>query len=140
MKQAKGLVIYLYHHHIIRYLLVGGTTFIIDEGLLILLHGLFKLWLPAALLIAFSLAFIYNFSLNRWWAFSASENKTLRQHIIPYAALYAFNLMFTVVFVSLASHVLNYAIAKALTVIIQVSWTYLIFKNVIFTTHKKVVE
>lgn len=132
MKKAIGLIGYLYKHKLIRYLFTGGTTFIIDEGLLILLHGVGKVWLPLALFIAYSVAFIYNFSVNRWWAFSASENKTVRQHIVPYGALFLFNLAFAIIFVSIASHFINYAVAKAISVIIQTSWTYLIYKNIIF--------
>jgi putative flippase GtrA len=129
-KKAAG---YLYRHHFIRYLFVGGTTFILDEGLLILLHGHLDVWLPLALFIAYLVAFIYNFSLNRWWTFSASENKTLKQHMVPYTLLFFFNLAFTVVFVSLASHVINYALAKAIAVVIQVGWNFIIYKYVIFT-------
>jgi len=122
----------LYRHHLIRYLFVGGTTFIIDFGLLILLHGKEKMWLPLATFISYSIAVVYNFSLNRWWTFSASETKSLRQHITPYAILLSFNLLFTVVFVSLVSHFMNYAIAKIVAVIIQTGWNYFIYKNVIF--------
>lgn len=135
MRRVRGLVGYFYRHKFIRYLFVGGTTFIIDEGLLILLHGGAHVWLPLALFVAYSIAFVYNFSLNRWWAFSASENNTVRQHIVPYTALFLFNLIFAIVFVSLVSQFIHYAIAKAVSVIIQTSWTFLIYKNVIFVSH-----
>jgi putative flippase GtrA len=134
MKGLKGLATYLYKHHLIRYLFVGGTTFIIDEGLLILLHGKVRVNLELSLLVAYSVAFVYNFSLNRWWAFSASENKSLGQHIAPYSLLFFFNLGFNIIFVSLMSHVINYALAKPLAVIIQITWTYIIYRNYIFTT------
>src|SRR5215510_6563378 len=98
IKKTKFLVRYLYNHPVIRYLFVGGTTFMIDEGLLILLHGVLQVWLPLALFGSFCIAFAYNFCLNRWWTFSAAENKSLRQHIIPYTALFIFNLIFTVIF------------------------------------------
>ncbi|HSX44223.1 MAG TPA: GtrA family protein [Candidatus Saccharimonadales bacterium] len=133
IKRTNALLIYLYKHPAIRYLFVGGTTFMIDEGLLIILHGVLQVWLPLALFGAYCVAFVYNFCLNRWWTFSATDNKSLRQHIVPYTALFIFNLIFTIVFVSLASHVINYAIAKVIATAIQVSWTYFIFKNVIFT-------
>jgi len=138
MKKIKTLTIYLYNHHVIRYLFVGGTTFIIDLGLLVLLHGKEKMWLPLATFIAYSVSVVFNFSLNRWWTFSASESKSLRQHIAPYAILLGFNLLFTVAFVSIVSHFVNYAIAKVMAVIIQISWTYFIYKNVIFTKAKTV--
>ena len=104
----------------------------IDEGLLIILHGLLQVWLPLALIGAYCVAFVYNFCLNRWWTFSAAENQSIKKHIIPYTALFIFNLIFTVISVSLMSHFINYAIAKVIAVAIQVSWTYFIYKNYIF--------
>lgn len=133
MDSLKNLATYFYKHHFVRYLFTGGTTFIIDEGLLIVLHGKFGLWLPASLFVAYTVAFVYNFSMNRWWTFDAAENKTLAQHILPYSLLFAFNLIFTVVFVSLVSKVINYAVAKVIAVIIQTSWNFFVYKYFIFT-------
>jgi putative flippase GtrA len=136
MKRITDLISFLYQHKLIRYLFVGGTTFIIDEGLLIVFHGALKLWLPLALLVAYSVAFVYNFTLNRNWAFSGAENKSMREHIKPYALLFIFNLLFTVLFVSLVSHVINYAVAKPIAVLLQTTWTYFIYKNIIFADEK----
>lgn len=140
MKKAKHIFFLFYKHSFIRYLFVGGTTFIIDETILVVLNES-QVWLPLALFISYLVAFIYNFSLNRWWAFSASENSSLRNHMKPYCLLFFFNLLFTILFVSLGTHFLSKVIdrsvavplAKALAVIIQMTWTYYIYKNVIFT-------
>ncbi len=137
INKTKGILGYLYKHPLVRYLFVGGTTFIIDEGLLILLHGVMQVWLPLALFGAYCIAFIYNFVLNRWWTFSAADNQSIKKHIVPYAALFIFNLVFTIVFVSLASHVINYAVAKVIAVAIQTSWTYFIYKHVIFVKKER---
>jgi putative flippase GtrA len=138
IKRTRGLLGYLYKHPLVRYLFVGGSTFVIDEGLLILFHGVLSIWLPLALLGAYCVAFAYNFVLNRWWTFNAADNQSIKKHLVPYSALFLFNLAFTVVFVSLASHVINYAIAKVIAVAIQVSWTYFIYKHFIFinTAHR----
>lgn len=132
MEKTKALAGILYRHRFMRYLAVGGTTFMLDEGLLILLHGKFNIWLPLATFVAYIVSFVYNFSLNRWWSFSAAEANSLRRHIVPYTALFIFNLVFTVVAVSLLSHVMNYALAKPLVVIAQTTWNYFIYKNYIF--------
>jgi len=137
MKKAKALTIFLYNHHVIRYLFVGGTTFCIDFGLLVTLHGFMNIWLPLSTSVAYTVAVTYNFSLNRWWTFSAAESKSVREHIVPYIILLGFNMFFTVTFVSLASHYINYAVAKVFAVGIQISWTYYIYRNIIFTTEPK---
>lgn len=134
MEKVKTLTVYLYKHHLMRYLFVGGTTFVIDFGLLVLLHGKLGAWLPLATALSYTVSVTFNFCLNRWWTFNASESKSLRKHLVPYATLLSFNLLFTVAFVSIASHFINYAIAKIFAVAIQISWTYFIYKNFIFTT------
>jgi putative flippase GtrA len=129
----KKFTLYLYQHHLVRYLVVGGSTFAIDLGLLVLLHGFEGVWLPLATAAAYCVAITYNFCLNRWWTFSASEKKSLHEHIIPYGVLLGFNFLFTVLFVSLVSHFINYAVAKVLAVAIQTSWTYFCYKHFVFT-------
>ena len=133
MERIRATTLFLYRHHVVRYLFVGGSTFAIDLGLLVLLHGIEKVWLPLATAIAYCISIIYNFCLNRWWTFSTSENKRLREHIIPYAILLSCNFLFTVLFVSLVSHFMNYALAKVLAVAIQTTWTYFCYKHFVFT-------
>jgi putative flippase GtrA len=134
MKKVVSFISFLYRHKLIRYLLVGGTTFIIDFGLLVLLHGKFRVRLPVATSISFWVAVAYNFFLNRTWTFSSSENKKLHQHLVAYGALLAFNYVFAVLFVSFFSRHIPYTVAKTLSVILQTSWTYQIYKRVIFTS------
>lgn len=138
MRKIEQLVRYFYRHTLVRYIFVGGTTFIIDEGLLILLHGVKDVWLPLATFIAYVVAFVYNFSLNRWWAFSAAEANSLKHHIVPYTILFIFNLCFAVIAVSFLSHFINFAIAKVIVVLMQTTWNYITYKNVIFKTAKTV--
>lgn len=133
MPKIKQLFDLLYKQRFIRYLFVGGSTFVLDEGILIMLHGVLNIHLPIALFVSYLVAFVYNFSLNRWWTFSAAENKSLKQHLVPYFILFIFNLGFTVIFVSLLSKVINYAVAKVIAVLIQTTWNYLIYKYVIFS-------
>lgn len=134
MKKITALIVFLYNSHLVRYLFIGGTTFMIDEALLILLHGVMHWSLPLSLLIAYGVAFVYNFSLNRWWNFSASANGKLAKHLVPYAFLFVFNLVFTIVSVSFMSHYINYAVAKALSVALQTTWTFLAYKYWIFAS------
>jgi putative flippase GtrA len=136
MKDIQALVKTLYNHRFLRYLAVGGTTFIISEGLLVILHGGFKLWLPLATVLAYTVSFVYNFCLNRWWTFSSADSKNLKQHLVPYAALFIFNLVFSAITVPILSHFINYAIAYPLVVILQTTWTYYIYKNFICIKHE----
>lgn len=132
MKTLKELTSYLYHHHFVRYILVGGTTFIIDFGILYCLHGLLKLNLAGSTSVAYWIAIAYNFFLNRYWTFDVHEKASLKHHITTYLVLLIFNYLFTVTFVSIFGTHINYILAKALAVLIQMSWTYFVYKNYIF--------
>lgn len=133
VEKTSALVVYLYHHHFVRYLLVGGTTFIIDFGILFTLHGKLGVGIAAATSIAYWVSIIYNFTLNRYWTFDAREKESLQRHITTYFFLLVLNYIFAVTFVSFASDHINYIIAKAIAVIIQMIWTYPVYKNYIFT-------
>lgn len=134
MKKTSAFVLYLYRHHFVRYLVVGGSTFVMDFGLLFLLHGKARVHLAIATSLAYWISIVYNFLLNRSWTFSARDKSDLRRHLSTYLVLLGFNYLFTVVFVSLVSHHLNYLLAKAIAVAIQMTWTYFGYKNYIFTS------
>jgi putative flippase GtrA len=133
--KSHAFFVYLYNHHFVRYLFVGGSTFVIDLGLLIFLKEKLHLRLVVATSISYWTSITYNFCLNRWWTFSASENTSLKRHLVSYALLLGFNYVFTVVFVSTFSHFMNYSLAKVISVAIQMTWTYYIYKKYIFVRH-----
>lgn len=137
MKEIRGLLAYLYRHHFVRYLLVGGTTFFIDFGTLLFLHGVLDLNLAASTSVAYWLSILYNFTLNRYWTFDAREKESLLKHMSAYFILLIINYLFTVTFVSIVGEHINFIIAKVLAVAIQMIWTYPTYKNVIFVSSKK---
>jgi putative flippase GtrA len=137
MEKIRATTFFLYKHHFVRYLLVGGTTFIIDFGTLLLLHGKLGFGIAASTSIAYWLSIIYNFTLNRYWTFDSREKESLQRHITTYFMLLIVNYLFAVIFVSFASDHINYLAAKAVAVIIQMGWTYPIYKKVIFVNTPK---
>lgn len=133
-QKTVDLVLAASRHTAIRYLFVGGSTFVIDVGLLVLLREKFHFSLVVANTISYWTAIIYNFVLNRWWSFSASEKSSLRRHASTYLALLVFNYLFSQAFISVAHHFMHDGFAKALSVLVQMSWTYIVYKRYIFTT------
>lgn len=132
MDKIKTLTLFLYRHSLIRYLAVGGTTFLLDFGILFVLHGLWELNLGASASVAYWVSISYNFILNRYWTFDAHEKESLKRHITGYMMLLVANYLFTVTFVSIVGAHINYMIAKALAVAIQMIWTYYVYKRYIF--------
>ena len=137
MRKTIDFLCFLYRHHVIRYIFVGGTTFLIDLGVLVFGHEVLGLKIAIATTLSYWVSVIYNFSLNRWWTFSASETKKLHEHALLYGCLLAFNYGFTVIFVSTMSHVIYYGLAKVLATGIQIIWTYPLYKYAIFNTDSK---
>ncbi len=88
--------------------------------------------LSIATTISYWIAVLYNFSLNRWWTFSANENRNLHKHLFAYGILLASNYVFTVVFLELTANSIGYAIAKPVSIPIQMIWNYYVYKNLIF--------
>lgn len=132
MKQTRKAALFLYRQNFVRYVFVGGSTFLIDFLLLVFLHEYVNVALPIAASISYWVAIIYNFMLNRFWTFSAKDKANLSKHLTLYLALLGFNYLFTIVFIAIGTHYIHYAVAKIMAIGISVSWTYLIYKNVIF--------
>jgi len=137
MAKVKKWVTYFYKHHFVRYLFVGGTTFVIDFGLLFFLHDTIGTTITFATSAAYWVSIIYNFLLNRYWTFSASERESLRRNITFYFILLIANYFFAVIFVAVVSNFMYFLIAKALAVAIQMTWTYYLYKHYIFVQPKK---
>lgn len=140
MKNTGDFAKYLYKHSFMRYLLIGGSTFALDILMLFTLHAKLDVKIAAATSIAYWVSITYNFLLNRYWTFSISEKEDLQKHITSYFLLLVINYFFTVVFVSFFSHHMSYILAKALAVIIQMTWTYYLYKNYIFTSKNQIEE
>ncbi len=132
--KSKQFIQYLYAHSLVRYIFVGGSSFVIDFGLLVLLHGHFAINLAVATTISYWVAIVYNFTLNRQWTFSAKDKTDLQKHLAFYLILLGFNYVFTLVFISLASHHIHYTLAKILAVAIQTTWTYYVYKTRVFVS------
>lgn len=133
MQPMSNLFNYFFKHQFVRYLFIGGSTFVIDFGLLVILHDILNFNVLVAASISYWTSIIFNFTINRYWTFNSTEKGELKKHIVEYSILLAFNYAFTIGFIAAATGLgLHYTIAKVLAVGLQISWTYYIYKNVIF--------
>jgi putative flippase GtrA len=116
---------------ILKYVVVGGSTFLIDLGLLILLREVAHVAILLATTISYWASIAFNFFTNRAWTFQAQAR--LRRHALPYVLLLLTNYVVTIGLVGGLSHLgVNYAIAKVLAVGVSMSWTYIAYKKLIF--------
>ena len=137
MKTLNGFLGTLYRHPFVRYLAVGGTTFVLDFGILFGLHSGLDLNLAGSTSVAYWISILFNFAVTRYWTFSVHEKEGLKRHITAYMVVLVVNYLFTVMLVSIAGEHINFVIAKAIAVLIQMAWTFPIYKYLIFTADEK---
>ena len=117
----------------VRYAAVGSTTFTIDIVLFSVLHSLLGWDVLLANTVSYWSAIGFNFSVNYKWTFGGVSSQTLKRQLAMYGALLLFNFAFTSLFLSLTIGMgLNAQIAKIIATGLQVSWTYVAYKKVIF--------
>jgi putative flippase GtrA len=127
-----GVARTLVSHSGVRFLVVGGLSLATDTGALFVLHGVLKIWLPVATALAYAVAFVVNFGLNRTWAFGADG--ALGRQLWRYLALVAVNLVLTVGIVQgLVWAGLGYLVAKVATALVLAVANYLVSRKWIFT-------
>ena len=117
-----------------RYVVTGSITFLIDIGSLKVLHGVAGIALVPATVIAFFIAFVFNFTASRQWTFGrAARDGQAHQQLVRYLVLVAINLLSTVLFVAGFSAVgVNYLIAKVVAGCINASGNFFAYRHWIF--------
>ncbi|MCA4132242.1 GtrA family protein [Arthrobacter sp. M4] len=117
--------------HLLKFLIVGGLSFALDLGLLVVLHELFLVDLWIATPIAFLVSLAFNFLLQRSFTFQSDSKAHIS--LVKYGALVVFNLVATDVIVNFFDHVgAGYGIGKAVATISTTVWNFFLYKHWIF--------
>lgn len=118
-------------HSSSRYLFVGGVSFVVDLGVLAVLHSLVRLPLSAATTLAFATGLVINFGLNRTFAFRSQSR--VRPAFIRYLMLVGVNYIMTLgIVVGLTSVLFPYPVAKTAATMINACFNYLAYRWWIF--------
>lgn len=117
----------------VRYLVAGGFAFLVDFGLLALLHEVFgwATWLAAG--VAFVLSFAFTYFIQRVFSFesTAPHGKAL----IKYTLLVAFNTLATAIIVGLVSQsALSWGGGKVIATAVTTVWNYFAYKYWVFAS------
>jgi len=115
----------------VRYLLVGGSAFLVDLGMLALFYNVFGWTLWIATTVAFLLSFVYTYSMQRVFAFGSSAPQGAA--LIKYAALVAFNTIATASIVSLIDTTFaGWIGGKIVATVATTVWNYFIYRYWVF--------
>lgn len=134
--KIRSLAVSIFSIRFFRYLFVGATTFAIDLFILFLLHDVFGLGLAFSASVSFWSSIVFNFLANRAWVFSAQDTRRLHEHAVLYGLLLGLNYLYTIVTIVLLTKFMSYGLAKILILIVQIAWTFPIYKYIIFQSHK----
>lgn len=113
---------------LIRYLFVGGSTFLLDIVTLTLLKERLG-WHPTyAVAINQVLIFAYNFSLNKFWTFNSRP--LLHKQWMRYLLLAAGNYTVAVLVMALFTNYteIDYRLIRVGTIALTTCWTFLLYK------------
>ncbi len=124
---------------LLRYIIVGGTSYAIELTVLLLLVHVLHFNTPLAVSVGFWLGLVISFLLQKFLAFKNTDTRARRLTIqtVYYALLVLFNYGFTLLFVHLIEPFIDLSIARTLALIITTAWNYIIYKKVIFPEVKR---
>jgi putative flippase GtrA len=124
----------------VRYGFVGGASFIVEYSSFLLLYGSIGIDYRIANIGSMLLSLSFNFILNRRMVFGikgAFLSKKTSVHLTKYLALAVFNiLMSTLVIGALVHWGVKEYVAKLIAIMLVVSWTFIIYKTIIFKEKK----
>lgn len=121
----------LFRNSAVRYLIVGGLSFLVDFGLLVLLHQVLGWTVGVATAIAFLSSLVFNFAVQRKVSFE-SGHKT-HVSMIRYAFLVAANTVASVIVVELLTPTaLGYMGGKVISTAAMTVWNYFLYRHWVF--------
>jgi putative flippase GtrA len=122
----------------LRYLLAGSLAFLVEYASFYALYAVGHWQLYASNTVSFGCGLIVSFTLNRGWAFKKDNFHKAKHHqMFIFLLLAALNLLMTNVVIGLFKYQgIDPRFGKVLTMILIVSWNFLIFRYIIFPGQK----
>lgn len=130
MKSNRSNIQNLLKSPLVRYILVGGSSFVIELSCIYIITQLTHDGMRAVA-ISFWVGLITAFILQKTIAFqNQSKNpKAILTQIFAYITLVAINYAFTLGFVALMQAILGIYVARTIALIITTGWNFVIYKR-----------
>lgn len=119
---------------VVRYIFVGGTTYLIEVGILLIASTLLHLPSTVSVTIAFWIGLVVSFILQKVIAFkdTSSTVKRLAWQSTAYALLIIINYLFTIFTVWALEPFTGLVISRTIALVITTLWNYIVYSKIIF--------
>ena len=131
-----NLLTKLSQHQIIRYLFVGGLSFVIEISVLYILNQLLHIHPTVSVAISFWVGFIVAYVLQKLVTFKNKERtrRAIAKQLIGYSLLVLWNYLFTLAVVELFQDSLSVLLLRAIVIAITTIWNYVLYKKLFRVT------
>jgi len=110
---------------------VGGLSFALDLGLLVLLHEFLGVELWIATPVAFLVSLVFNFLLQRIFTFQATNHRGISA--LKYVVLVVVNILVSDLIVTGFDGLgWSYVVGKTTSTILTTAWNYFLYRHWIF--------
>lgn len=119
---------------IFRFLLSGGIAAGVDLALLYMFTDLFGIWYLTSSILAFMLAFLVSFTLQKFWTFRDTERTGIQAQMGLYFFISVCNLICNTLLVYTGVDVLglNYLIAQIIASLLIACTSFFIYQRFVF--------
>lgn len=124
---------------VVRFLLVGGLSYALDLGLLVVLYEFFGVELWLATPVAFLVSLVFNFLLQRIFTFRATNKRGFSA--LKYILLVILNIFVSDLIVTgFDAFGWSYMAGKTTATVLTTVWNYFLYRHWIFKGHESVAE
>lgn len=127
----------VFKHQSLRYIVVGGTAFILEYGSFLGLYYLLNMQIVPSNAASFLFGLSVSFYLNKFWAFKSDKHLLSKySQVVIYGVIAAFNVVVSSIGASLLVRNLDVPafIAKVLLIMLIAIWNFLLFHFLLFRT------
>jgi putative flippase GtrA len=117
-----------------RFLLTGGSAFVLDTSALVICHEILKLPLQFSVFVGSVIGIIYTFYLSRHWIFANKKQQNKRKELIAFIALSLVGILINqvVLFFSRYTPNISYLVFKVLAVGLAMIWNFTARKYILY--------
>lgn len=127
-------IVPLRYQQVVRYLIAGGTAAATDIILLFVFTSILDIWYLISTVLAFLIAFVVSFLLQKYWTFTDGANAAWKSQAIKYLAITSTNLGLNtlLMYVSVDFLHLHYLLAQIIVSGLIAVESYFIYQIFVF--------